>query len=85
MGFTSLIRWQIHMIEKNWASTRTLPPWHVHDTKVCFNSYNTHLSPNLTWPFLFLWDIFLRQIKFWNWESSFTEMFMMALIETWDS
>jgi hypothetical protein len=26
MGFTSLIRWQIHMIEKNWASTRTLPP-----------------------------------------------------------
>ncbi len=63
MRFNSLTRWQIHMIEKNWASTRTLPLWHVQDTKVCFNSYNTHLSPNLTWPFLFLWDIFLWQNK----------------------
>jgi hypothetical protein len=26
MRFISLIRWQIHMIEKNWASTRTFPP-----------------------------------------------------------
>ncbi len=26
MRFTSLMRWRIHMIEKNWASTRTLPP-----------------------------------------------------------
>jgi hypothetical protein len=26
MRFTSLIRWRIHMIEKKWASLRTLPP-----------------------------------------------------------